>query len=61
MRGYRNMLLVGFTVLCLTFLGYHGIRAGSDLAGMSAVLLAVGGTAVGAAYARGFNKKHEHL
>jgi len=58
MRGHRNLLLVALTVVSMTFLGWSGIRAGSDLVGLSAVLLAVGGTAVGGAYARGFNKKH---
>lgn len=58
MRGKRNLLLVGFTVCCMTFVAHAGISVGTDPVGLSTVLLAIGGTAVGGAYARGYNKKH---
>lgn len=58
MSGYRNAVLVLATVAGQTFVAWAGIDAGTDMVGLATVLGAIGGTVVGGAYARGYNKKH---
>lgn len=57
MRGYRNLTLALSTLVCCTWMGLVGIRAGSDLLALATLVGAVGGTAVGAMVARGYNKQ----
>ncbi len=57
MRGFRNLSIILACMGCQTFLAYHALYQGSDLAAFSAILLAITGTAVGGAAARGYNKK----
>jgi hypothetical protein len=58
MTGYRNVALVFSTVICQTVVAWAAVRAGTDMVGLATVLGAIGGTVVGGAYARGYNKKH---
>jgi hypothetical protein len=58
MIGWRNVLIILTTVGCQTFVAWAGISQGTEAVGLATILGAVGGTAVGGAYARGYNKKH---
>jgi ABC-type xylose transport system permease subunit len=58
MTGYRNVTIVLATVLVQGFITYTAVNAGTDMASMSPALLAIASTAVGGAFARGYNKKH---
>lgn len=56
MQGYRNIIIVLSTLACQTFLAFNAITYGSDLAAFMGVLGAIGATAVGGVYGRGYNK-----
>jgi len=58
MKGYRNIVMVYWpTLLVSSFLGYMGIRAESDLLGLSTLIGAIVINSFGIAMARGYNKK----
>jgi hypothetical protein len=58
MSGYRNLILALSTLICCTWVGLVGVKTGADLLGLATLVGAMGGTAVGAMVARGYNKKH---